>query len=498
MPEGPLLLGVDVGTTTAKAGVFDLDGRLLSFADSHYGIDRPQSDWAEQDPRTWWQAFVRIVDALAAGVDVTRIRAVGICSQVNTHVFLGEDGAELAPAIVWQDQRAANEAAALTALLAEAEVTVDASALVARAAWMQRYRGDVWETTRWILSPKDYLNHRLTGQTATDVISPIGLVDADCRYDRRIVELVPGLPERLPPLRRFTDPLGRVQSTESRLPPEAEVVVATMDAWGNLYGSGVVEPGQAMEVAGTSEILGVLSERAEPTDGVVTFPPLDGTYLHAGPTQAGGDALRWFADTHALGLETVLTRAATAPPGSGGLVFLPYLAGERAPLWDAEARAVFFGLSSDHSLAHQARAVLEGVAFSARHLLETLEHAAGLHVDALASSGGGARSDLWCQIKADVLAREIRRLRVLQSGVLGAGLMAATGTGLAGDLRNAAAAAVEVADVFRPAPDRVALYDHLYRVYRELYPALQPAYRELSRFRSRFSHHREKGSPNAC
>jgi xylulokinase len=501
MADGALLLGADVGTTTAKAGVFDVDGRLLAFADSAYGIERPQADWAEQDARTWWQAFVDIVEALARDVDVSRIRAVGICSQVNTHVFVGANGADLAPAILWQDQRAATEAEALTARLAgagaDSELTIDGSALVARAAWMQRHRPDVWEATRWILSPKDYLNLRLTGRPATDVISPIGVVGADFRYDGRILDLVPGLRERVPPLRHFTDALARVKPNETRLPAEAVAVVATMDAWANLYGSGVVQPGQAMEVAGTSEILGVLSERAQPTDGVVTFPPLDGAYLHAGPTQAGGDALRWFADAHRVELETVLASAAAAPPGSLGLVFLPYLAGERAPLWDAEARGVFFGLSSDHSIAHEARAVLEGVAFAARHLLETLEEAGDVRVDALASSGGGARSDLWCQIKADVLGREIRRLRVLQSGVLGAGLMAAAGTGVVRDLRHAAATAVEVADVFRPAPERVALYDRLYAVYRGLYPALQPAYRELSRFRLALEPTlRQKGSAN--
>jgi xylulokinase len=491
MSDRPLLLGADIGTTTAKAGIFELDGNPLAFADFGYAIERPQPDWAEQDPRDWWRAFVKVVDALAADADLSRIRAVGICSQVNTHVFVDADGLDLAPAIVWQDQRAAEDAAALTAQLAEngagPDEKVDASALVARAAWMQGHRSDVWEATRWILSPKDYLNRRLTGRTATDIISPIGLVDADYRYDERVVDLVPGLRERLPPLRHFTDSLAGLAANESRLPQEAVVVVATMDAWGNLYGSGVVEAGQAMEVAGTSEIIGVLSERSEPTSGVVSFPPIDGSYLHAGPTQAGGDALRWFADVHALELESILSRAATAPPGSLGLIFLPYLAGERAPLWDAEARGVFFGLSSDHSLAHEARAVLEGVAFSARHLLEILERAAGRRVDALASSGGGARSDLWCQIKANVLNREIRRLRVLHSGVLGAGLIAAAGTGLVADLQQAAAAAVKVADVFRPEPEHVTLYDHLYRVYRDLYPALQPAYRDLSVFRLAFA-----------
>lgn len=498
MSDRALLLGADIGTTAAKAGLFDLAGNPLALADSGYAIERPQPDWAEQDPRVWWQAFVDVVDALGAEADLSRVRAVGICSQVNTHVFVDADGADLAPAIVWQDQRAAEDASALTAQLAEnggaPEEGLDASALVARASWMRRHRSDVWEATRWILSPKDYLNRRLTGRIATDIISPIGLVRADHRYDERVVDLVPGLRERLPPLRRFTDALAGVKANETRLPEEAKVVVATMDAWANLYGSGVVEPGQAMEVAGTSEIIGVLSDRSEPTPGVVSFFPIDGTYLHAGPTQAGGDALRWFANVHALELETVLAHAATASPGSLGLIFLPYLAGERAPLWDTEARGVLFGLSSDHSVAHEARAVLEGVAFSARHLLEILERAAGLYVDALASSGGGARSDLWCQIKANVLNREIRRLRVLHSGVLGAGLIAAAGTGLVADLQQAAAAAVHVADVFRPEPEQVTLYDHLYRVYRDLYPALKPAYRDLSGFRLAFANPHEKGT----
>jgi xylulokinase len=491
MSDGALLLGADIGTTTAKAGVFDLDGSQLAFAARSYGIDRAQPDWAEQDPAAWWRVFVEAVEALALDVDLSRVRAVGICSQVNTHVFVGADGVELAPAIVWQDQRAAEEAAALTVRLAgngmRPEAKIDASALVARASWMRGHRTDVWEATRAILSPKDYLNRRLTGRIATDIISAIGLVGAEGRYDERIVELVPGLRERLPPLRHMTDALGGPRANDTPLPQEAVAVVATMDAWGNLYGSGVVEPGQAMEVAGTSEIIGVLSDRAESTPGVVTFPPVDGAYLHAGPTQAGGDAVRWFADVHALDLEAVLANAAAAPPGSLGLVFLPYLAGERAPLWDPDARGIFFGLSSDHSLAHEARAVLEGVAFSARHLLEILETAAGVRVEALASSGGGARSDLWCQIKANVLNREIRRLSVLHSGVLGAALVAAAGAGLVGDLRRAAAAAVRVADVFRPELEHVGLYDHLYRVYRNLYPALQPAYRDLSAFRLAFA-----------
>jgi xylulokinase len=283
----------------------------------------------------------------------------------------------------------------------------------------------------------------------------------------------------MPPLRPFTDPVGTVQAKETGLPADAVAVVATMDAWANLYGSGVTRSGQAMEVAGTSEIIGLLSDRCRPTAGVVSFLPVDGLYLHAGPTQAGGDALRWFAELFDLSIEKALLEAERAEPGSLGLVFLPHLMGERAPLWNSDARGVFFGLSSDHRRGEIARSVLEGVAYSARHLLDEVEAAAERPAGVLRSSGGGARSDLWCQIKADVLDRPLERLAVVQSGVLGASLMAGVGAGVFGNLAEAADRMVHVERSFDPEPDRAALYDELYRIYRDLYPRLLPSYSDL-------------------
>jgi xylulokinase len=475
MPAEELLIGFDVGTTAAKGGAFDLEGNLLALAERSYGIDRPRPGWAEQDPEEWWRAMLAVLGELRRDVDLDRTLGIGVCSQVNTHLFVDAAGVPVAPAIVWQDQRCAAVAAKLGC---------DASFLLARAAWFQEERPEEWRRVRWIFSPKDYLNLRLCGEVATDAISPIGLVGPDLSYNEEVFELVPGTRELMPPIRHFADALGTASAAEARLPREAVVAVATMDAWGNVFGSGVTEAGDAMEVAGTSEIIGVMSEQAHPVAGVVTFLPIDGLHLHAGPTQCGGDALRWFGDCHGIAIADALAAAGEAEPGSAGLVFTPYLMGERAPLWDADARGVFFGIGAEHRFSHFARAVLEGVAFSARHLLEAIEEAAARKAAALNSSGGGARSDLWCQIKADVLGRPLQRLRVLHSGVLGAALLAGRSAGVFPSLSDAAKTVVRVGDVFEPNEAVTEMYEQTYAVYRDLYPALKPTYAKLRGLRA--------------
>jgi xylulokinase len=404
----------------------------------------------------WWRALRQVLDELRV-----RPAAIGICSQVNTHAFVDERGTAVLPAIVWQDTRCAEVAS---------ELGVDASHPLARAEWVRRERPEEWARARWQLSPKDFLNLRLTGEAATDPITPIGLVGADGAYDESAFDLAPDARALQPPIAGFTHTLGDSDG--------AVVVVATMDAWGNVYGSGLTRVGDAMEVAGTSEILAAVSERTEAGPGIIAFPPVNGLIVHAGPTQAGGDALRWWAELNDLSLDATFAEAAD---DALGVVFLPHLAGERAPLWDAAARGVFFGLSTDHRRGHLTRALLEGVAFSARHLLEALEASAGVRVDALNASGGGSRSDLWCQIKADVLGCELRRLQVLHTGVLGAALLAGVGAGLLPDLATASRQAARVERVFEPSRD----YAEEYGLYRELYPALQPSFTRLAARRSR-------------
>ena len=484
-----LVIGVDLGTTALKAGLFDVSGKVLAVAESAYPISRPQADWAEQEPDWWTTALHDVLGQLIWQVPRAKAASIGVCGQVNTHVFIDEMGRPLRPAIVWQDQRCVAQAEEMNASLAARApaktegFTFAASSLVSRAAWVLQEEPEIWAATRYILSPKDYITAALCGlrPPVTDPITPFDLVDENGHYDDDVLALVDGLAERMPLIERFDTQIG-VVATRSSLIEDACVVTGTMDAWGNVYGSGVVEHGDAMEIAGTSEILGALSRESHATPGVVSFIAVDGHHLHAGPTQAGGAALAWFASLHGRSLDDVLEAAASASPGAGGLIFLPHLLGERAPLWDSDVRGAFIGLSTDCTFADLSRAVLEGVAFSARHLLEEIDKAAGFTAGSLASSGGGSRSDLWCQIKADVLGRTINRMRVRHSGCLGAALVAASGARLVGNLREAAADAARIDRLFEPRADR-AVYDELYALYRELYQALKPTHSVLAGLR---------------
>ncbi|MDX6570098.1 MAG: xylulokinase [Gaiellales bacterium] len=487
-----LVVGVDLGTTALKAGLFDADGRMHACGSSPYPIERARPEWAEQQPEAWLSALGEVLESLADAANGQRVRAVGICGQVNTHVFVDEAGAALRPAITWQDQRCGEIALELSLRLAEASPAassrfgVSSSTLPARAAWIAREEPAVWAATRHVLSPKDFVSNVLCrlARPVTDPITPFDVVGDDGAYDADVIALVDGLAERLPAVQPIDAVVGTVAGSALPLIEGATVVTGTMDAWGSVYGSGVTEHGDAMEVAGTSEILALLSRERRPAAGVVTFLEVDGLYLHAGPTQAGGAALAWFAEVAGLSVGDAIERAGRARAGAGGLIFMPHLLGERAPIWDSDMRGAFIGLSSEHTIDELCRAVLEGVAYSARHLLESLEQAGGVAPPELRASGGGSQSDLWCQIKADVLERPIARVGVRESGCLGAALMAASGVGLVESVRGAAREQVRIERVFAPAPAR-GVYDELYPLYRELQRALEPIHGALGELRRR-------------
>jgi xylulokinase len=485
-----LVVGVDLGTTALKAGLFDAEGRVYATGTSPYAIERARPDWAEQQPAAWMRALAAVLESLTPAAEGHEVTAIGICSQVNTHVFVDASGDALRPAITWQDQRCGEIALELalrldeTAPAASSRFGISSSTLPARAAWIARHEPGVWASTRYVLAPKDFVSNRLCrpARPVTDPITPFDIVGDDGAYDSGVLALVDGLAERLPHMQSIDAVVGSIVGGAFPLIEGATVVTGTMDAWGSVYGSGVTDHGDAMEVAGTSEILALLSRERRPAAGIVSFLEVDGLSLHAGPTQAGGAALAWFAAISGLSIGETIERAARARAGAGALIFMPHLLGERAPLWDSDMRAAFIGLSSEHTLDELCRAVLEGVAYSARHLLESLEQAGGIVPSALRASGGGAQSDLWCQIKADVLQRPIARLAVGDSGCLGAALMAASGVGLVESVRDGARRHVHVERDFTPAPAG-GVYDQLYPLYRELQHALQPIHGALAELR---------------
>jgi xylulokinase len=471
-----MLIGIDVGTTAVKAALFNHQGRALKTFKRPYPTNRPAPGHVEQDPSDWSKP---VLEALSQFGE-TRIEAIGLCSQVNTHVFVDAQGKALMPAFTWQDGRCAEEAAKLDAQITEAEklawwgapLPIDASHVLSRMAYVAKHFPDIWQKTRWVMAPKDYCLLHLTGEAVTDPMTAFGIVDSQLKLVQPLLDLVQGAAERLPALSSFTKVIGHIRNG---LPcAGVPMVTGAMDAWSGLLGAGVSEEGQGLYLSGTSEILGIVSSRKAPVPGVIAFPKCEGIVLHAGPTQSGGASVEWVAKLLGRTASEVSGLALQADTSKPLPIFLPHLEGERAPLWDINARASLSGLSSSMGAAEVALAVLEGVSYSARLVLDSLEASACLRPTEFNHSGGGASSDIWCQIRADVLNRPIRRLKMLDAGVLGAALMAGTGIGVFSSLSEAAKKFVVLDRVLEPNPIQSERHDHGFEKYKMLYQQLVP------------------------
>ena len=468
-----LTLGIDVGTTTVKAGVIDDQGRMIGhfsrgYATHRYASHRHGRTFVEQNPDDW----MRLVRDAMAGFSHHAISTIGLTSQVNTHVFVGADGTPLMPAIQWQDGRAVAEAATLDAAITSdqkvawwgAPMPIDASHVLSRMAWVAHHQPDIWEKTRWVMLPKDYCLFKLTGEITTDPLSNFGLVDRSLNYIPAALDLVPGAADRTLSLAPVCEIVGKVRGGPLTGTP---IVSGTMDAWAGLVGTGGARDRSSVYISGTSEILGISSQQVIPTPGAIVFPQSNGIRVHAAPTQSGGDAVAWFAQTSGLSFDGISAAVSATPRSAATPLFLPQLEGERAPLWDADLRAAFLGVSRQTTQGDFARAVFEGVALAARMALETLQSSANLVSDSIACSGGGFRSDPWAQIRADVLGVELRILAASEPGVFGAATLAAIGAGDFAGFEDAHTALARYDRIFEPEPAAHGQYNTLFEIYKQ-------------------------------
>jgi xylulokinase len=376
------------------------------------------------------------------------------------------------PAILWQDGRASAAAAALDGQVSLAQkqawwgapMPIDASHACSRMAWVAAHRPDVWEKTRWVMLPKDYCLLKLTGEATTDPISNIGLVDSDLNYIPQVLDLVPGAAERMAPLAPICQIVGKMKVGPFAGVP---VVSGTMDAWAGLVGTGGARERSTIYLSGTSEIMGISSREVVPTPGAIVFSACNDIRLHAAPTQSGGDAKAWFAQTHDLSYDEMAALVADNVRTAATPMFLPQLQGERAPIWDADLRAAFLGISRQTGQHDFARAVYEGVAMSARMALETLQVSANVVNDGITCGGGGFQSDPWNQIRADVLGVELRRLAAKEPGILGAATMAAIGVGAFAGFEDAYDALAVFDRTYEPSAEAHAQYNDLFELYQE-------------------------------
>ncbi|HSW41168.1 MAG TPA: FGGY family carbohydrate kinase [Patescibacteria group bacterium] len=494
------IVTIDQGTSSTKTALWDPDGRLVAEASATYDLDRPAALWAEIDAERWWAALVGTVTAVLAksGVAAREIAAVGLDGIGWTLVPVDSGFRPLAPAMTWLDRRAEAEAAELRAsdsadsLVHLAANPLDAAYITPKLAWLRRHRPDVFASARWYLTASGFLTARLTGEATCDLTQAYGFHCFDIRGERwdEVAARALGIPlDRLPPLRSFGEIAGGVSAAAAGRTGLAEgtpVLVGGLDAAVGALGGGVTRPGQTQDQGGQAGGMG-MSVRDVIVEPRLIFSHhvLPGQYLLQSGT-VGGGALAWFREILGrpeITFDDLSAEAATASPGSGGLVFLPYLAGERTPLWSSTARGVFVGLSYATTRAEMLRSIMEGCAFAVYDNLRVAE-ATGVRVSEWLGTGGAARSAAWNQIKADVTGRPFVVARRADGGEGGHGLglfaLAAAAAGLAGDVAATVERLLPLRTVFEPDPARHAHYRDLFEVYHAVSRGLLPQFERLA------------------
>jgi xylulokinase len=475
-----VVLGIDLGTTEVKAGLVTLDGRLLALARAGYGLEVGHGPgWAEQDPGAWWSAVVGAVRQLhrAASDEPVDIVAIGVDGHGPTLAAVDERGEATRPAITFLDTRTGTEAAEL-----EAATGIRGWGLgpLPAALWVERHEPAAAAATRWYLGTWEWLAFRLTGEAVEPLVPDQAIADP------LTVATATGLRiQRRPRTAAIGDVVGQVTATAAdALGLRAGIPVAggTNDAFASYLGAGLLEPGDAYDPGGAAGGFGVYWDQPLAVPGAFVTPgPLPGRYSVGAAMAATGRALDWFRDDVVDGstsTERLIEEAASTPPGADGLVFLPYLAGERSPIWDATATGVLAGLTLAHGRGHIARAILEASALAIRHVATPMLEA-GVTVTAMRVCGGPARSHVWNTIKADVTGFTVLVPRVLETAVLGSAILGAVSVGAFPDLRAAIRAMTAIDHVLAPDPERRDVYDRAFTAYTALYPAVAPILRPL-------------------
>jgi xylulokinase len=475
------VLGIDLGTTEVKVGLVSLDGRLLGLSRARYRTDvDPATGRAEQDPDAWWGALTAAVRVLTASGQA-EVLAVAADGHGPSLVAVDDAGRPTRPSIIWQDTRAAAEQEQLAATTG-----LDGWALAGlpAALWIERNEPATAAATRWYLATWDFLALRMTGVAATSLVEGQPFPDATTLAESGIP------PGRVPPAALAGAKIGDLtQDAASHLGLRAgtPVIGGVVDAWASFHGAGMTQAGDAIDVGGAGGGFGVYwHERLAVRGSYVTIAPLPGLFSVGGAMAATGRAIDWFRESIVGGsesIEALLEEAAATPPGAEGAVFLPYLAGERSPLWDPTARGAWVGLTLNHGRGHLARAILEASALAIRHVAKPIL-AAGIEVGDMRVCGGPARSETWNQIKADVTGFRVALPAVPETAVVGSAALAATGIGAYADVAAAIRGMTRIGRHLDPRPEHRELYDATYDAYTKLHPAIGPIVRTLSQTRA--------------
>jgi xylulokinase len=491
------VLGVDVGTGGTRAVVVDERGRIRGSAtEEHEPFASPQIGWAEQSPEDWWRACgIAARKALsAAALHGDKIDCVGFSGQMHGAVMLDSADQVVRPALIWCDVRTEKQCQELSQKIGpEALIRLTCNPALpnftlTRFLWVRENEPENWKRVRSVMLPKDYVRFRLTGERATDMADASGTLMLDVanrRWSREVLQAAEIEEELLPRLFESPEICGKVCSAAAAatgLQPGTPVVAGAGDQAAGAVGMGVVTPGAVSVTIGTSGVVFAATDRPvlDPKGRLHTFcHAVPGRWHVMGVTQAAGLSLRWLRDRFGAGgdengrdpYDRLTAEAAAVPPGSDGLLWAPYLMGERTPHLDPNTRAALIGLTASHTRGHVVRAILEGVAFSLRDSF-TLFAEMGVPVETIRLGGGGARSPLWRQIQADVYGREVEILAAEEGAAYGAAILAGVGAGVWGSVDAACSEVIKVAQRVTPQAAGVEQMNTSYAAYRRMYPAI--------------------------
>jgi len=509
------VVGVDIGTQSTKALLCDSAGRIIAQHSKGYRPDTPRPLWAEQWPAVWLDA---VIECIAGCVESARARHVGFSPSAvralcvsslygGSGIPVDERMQPLHPCLIWMDRRANDEADALKQsvdverLYAVTGNGIDSYYGFTKMLWLRNHRAEIFRNTRYFVPPNAFVIHALTGELAVDRSSAGnigGVYDFKAAsWSAEMLDML-GIPAAMMPPRLVasTDTVGQLAQSaaeRTRLAPGTPVIAGGVDAAVATFAAGVTRTGQHVAMIGSSMCWGYITRNVDARHGLVAMPYVFGNagdaYVFGGASTAGA-AVAWFRDHFCRDVAKVATEASVdmhdvldaeardVPEGADGIVFLPYLMGERSPIWDGKASGAFAGLSLYHTRAHLYRAVLECVAFALRDNIEAGARGAESLDEGLIVVGGAAHSDLWMQIIADVTRRRVLTIEQEVEAAMGAALLAAYGAGLVSvdDVRRGW---VTLAPRATPSADAAAIYDETFGSYRALYPALRPTMHQL-------------------
>jgi len=491
------IIGIDVGTGGTRAVLVDEKGALLGSAThEHVQFASPQNGWAEQDPRDWWNACQKAIGKLLreTGVSKSEIAAVGLAGQMHGAVLLDENEEVLRPALIWCDQRSQGECDVLNQTIGEqrlVELTSNPALpnfTLTKLMWVRTHEPEIWKRFRSFLLPKDYVRLQLTGVRAIDVSDASGTLLLDVAHRRWSMEMVKatGLDERcLPEVFESPEIVGKITARAAQATGLAEgtpVVAGAGDQAGGAIGMGIVKAGCVSATIGTSGVVFAATDQPflDPKGRLHTFCHAIPNRWHVmGVTQAAGLSLRWFRDTFGTSgkaagdpYDSLSQEAAAIPAGADGVLWAPYLMGERTPYLDSDVRGALIGLAASHGRGHIIRAILEGVAFSLKDSL-TIFAEIGVPINDIRLGGGGARAPLWRQIQADAYAQPVSLLAAEEGCAYGGAVLAGVGAGLWPSVDEACAEIVRIASVVNPIKQSSDKLQQQYKIYRAIYPALK-------------------------